>query len=71
FIYISKDLASYGDFFSGIYMFLLSYGIKIPYIHNVILFYLIQKTFLTFVAIAITAYTLYKNYEFNFNKKDY
>ncbi|MEM4397413.1 MAG: hypothetical protein QW757_02170 [Candidatus Woesearchaeota archaeon] len=63
FIYISKDLASYGDFFSCIYMLLLSYGIKIPYVHNIVLFYLIQKTFLTFVAIAITCYVLYKNYE--------
>lgn len=63
FIFISKDIASYGDLISGVYMILLSYGVKIPYIHNIILFYLIQKTFLTFVAIAITFYTLYRTYE--------
>src|SRR5512133_616650 len=56
FILLNKDFASYGDFISGAYMLILSFGIVIPVIHQVILFWLIQKTALTFLAIGFQVF---------------
>ena len=53
FILISKDFASYGDFISGIYLLVLSLGIKIPVVHTIVLFWLLQKTIMTFIAIGL------------------
>ena len=59
FIYLNRDFASYGDFISGIYLLILSFGIKIPYVHNIVLFWLLQKTILTFIAIGLKLILFY------------
>ncbi len=59
FIMISRDFASYGDLFSGFYLALLSTGIKIPYLHQIVFFWLLQKTLLTFIAIGIRLMIFY------------
>ena len=59
FILINRDFASYGDLFSGLYLVLLSTGLKIPYLHQVVFFWLLQKTILTFIAIGIHLMILY------------
>ena len=53
FTFMSKDLASIGDFIAGIYLFVLAFGLKIPILHPIVLLYLAQKTLLTFVAIGV------------------
>ncbi|NTV23112.1 MAG: hypothetical protein HGA85_01910 [Nanoarchaeota archaeon] len=66
FIWLSRDIASYGDFIAGSYMWILSLGISIPYLHQVVIFYLLQKTILTFIAIAFHAMVFYYD-----NKEDF
>ena len=63
FILLSKDFASYGDFVAGLYLLVLSFGIKIPYMHNLVLFYLLQKTILTFIAIGLKLFLFYQEYK--------
>jgi hypothetical protein len=63
FILINKDFASYGDFISGIYMLLLAYGIMIPVVHEIVLFWLIQKTALTFLAIGFYMFLYYQEHK--------
>ena len=60
FILINKDFASYGDLFSGLYLVLLSTGVKIPYLHQVVFFWLLQKTLMTFIAIGLKLFILYQ-----------
>jgi hypothetical protein len=60
---MNRDFASYGDFISGVYLFVMSVGITIPIVHNIILFWLIQKTALTFIAIALQMFLLYQEYK--------
>ena len=62
FIFISRDFASYGDLFSGIYLLVFSYGLKVPVVHTIVLFYLIQKTILTFIAIGLKLLLFYGEY---------
>ncbi len=59
FIFMNRDFASYGDFASGLYLLILSFGLHIPVVHQVILFWLIQKTILTFIAIGIKLMAFY------------
>jgi hypothetical protein len=59
FIFLSKDFASYIDFMCGIYLAILSLGIRIPYVHNVVLFWLLQKTIMTFIAIGLQLFIFY------------
>jgi len=59
FILISKDFASYIDVACGIYLFVLSHGIKIPLLHNVVLLWLLQKTIMTFIAIGLKTVIFY------------
>ena len=66
FIFISRDFASYGDFFSGIYLLILSYGIRLPLIHNIVLFWLLQKTIMTFIAIGLKFTIFYYEYRDSF-----
>ncbi len=63
FILMNKDFASYGDFISGAYMLVLSYGIMLPVIHEIILFWLIQKTALTFLAISLQLFLFYQEHK--------
>jgi hypothetical protein len=63
FILLNRDFASYGDFISGIYMFLLAYGIRLPFVHEIILFWLIQKTAMTFLALAIRLFLFYQEHK--------
>ena len=65
FILLSRDFASYGDLFSGLYLLVLSYGVYVPYLHQVVLFWLLQKTILTFVAIGIKLFVFYYEYKDN------
>jgi hypothetical protein len=60
FIWISKDFASYGDFGAGLYLLILSFGFQVPYVHTVVLFYLLQKTILTFIAIGLKMFLFYQ-----------
>ncbi|MEK6916484.1 MAG: hypothetical protein AABW92_01955 [Nanoarchaeota archaeon] len=60
FILVNRDFASYGDFFSGIYLLVLSYGIHIPYLHQAVFFWLLQKTLLTFIGIGLKLYLFYQ-----------
>ena len=62
FIFLSKDFASYGDFFSGIYLVVLANGVKIPYVHNIVLIWLLQKTIMTFIAIGLKLFLFYYEY---------
>jgi len=59
FIFLNKDFASYGDFFSGIYLVFLANNVKIPYVHNIVLFWLLQKTILTFIGIGLKLFLFY------------
>jgi hypothetical protein len=59
FIMMTRDFASYGDFFSGVYLLVLSYGIFIPVVHQIVLFWLFQKTIMTFVAIGLKLFIYY------------
>jgi hypothetical protein len=59
FIMMTRDFASYGDFFSGIYLLVLSFGITIPVVHSIVLFWLFQKTLMTFVAIGLKLFIYY------------
>jgi hypothetical protein len=59
FTFISKDLASVGDFIAGIYLLVLAFGLKIPILHPIILLYLAQKTLLTFVSMGIKSATYF------------
>ena len=59
FIFLNKDFASYGDFFSGVYLVFLANNVKIPYVHNIVLFWLLQKTLLTFIAIGLKLFLFY------------
>jgi hypothetical protein len=59
FIFMNRDFASYVDFGCGIYLFILSFGLQIPYLHQIVLYWLIQKTALTFLAIAIKIFLYY------------
>lgn len=63
FIFLNKDFASYGDFISGLYMLLLSYGISIPVVQEIVLFWLIQKTALTFLAIGLQMFLFYQEHK--------
>jgi hypothetical protein len=63
FIFMNKDFASYGDFISGIYMLIVSYGIRIPFVHEIVLFWLIQKTALTFLAIGLQLFLFYQEHK--------
>jgi hypothetical protein len=63
FILLTRDFASYGDFISGIYMILLAYGIRIPFVHEIILFWLIQKTAMTFLALTIYLFLFYQEHK--------
>jgi hypothetical protein len=63
FVWMNRDFASYGDFFSGIYLVILANGLRIPYLHNVVLFWLIQKTALTFIAIGLKLVLFYYEYK--------
>jgi hypothetical protein len=63
FILINKDFASYGDFLSGIYMVILAYGFRIPFLHEIILFWLIQKTAMTFLAIGFQLFLFYQEHK--------
>ncbi len=66
FILINRDFASYGDLFSGFYLLVLSFGLKIPVIHQIVFFWLLQKTILTFVAIGIHLFLFYQNHKESF-----
>ena len=63
FILINKDFASYGDFISGIYLLVLSFGLTIPVVHQIVLFWLLQKTILTFVVIGIKLMFFYNHHK--------
>lgn len=63
FILVSRDFASYGDLFSGLYLLLLSGGVKIPYVHQVVFFWLLQKTIMTFIAIGLKLFVFYYEYK--------
>lgn len=58
-----KDFASKIDFISGIYLLILSYGLKIPYVHTLVLLWLLQKTILTFIAIGLKLLIFYYEYK--------
>ncbi|AJF61258.1 TPA: hypothetical protein HA239_01255 [Candidatus Woesearchaeota archaeon] len=60
FVLMNRDLASYGDLFSGIYILVLSFGIKIPYLHQIVFFWLLQKTILTFIGIGLKLFLFYQ-----------
>ena len=66
FILLNRDFASYGDFISGVYLFLLSNGLRIPYVHDIILFWLIQKTIMTFIGIGLKLFVFYHEYKEEF-----
>ncbi|MBN2367607.1 hypothetical protein JXC34_01205 [Candidatus Woesearchaeota archaeon] len=66
FIWLSRDFASYGDFISGIYLLILSFGIQIPFVHQVVLFWLLQKTIMTFIAIGLKLLLFYYEYRESF-----
>ena len=66
FIFMSRDFASYGDFFSGVYMLVLSFGIQIPILHGIVLFWLLQKTIFTFIAIGIKLFIFYHDHREDF-----
>ena len=59
FISISRDFASYGDALSGAYILAMLAGIRLPVLNTVVLAWLGQKTFVTFVKIGIETYWLY------------
>ena len=63
FILVSRDIASYGDLIAGIYLFILSNSIRVPLVHEVVLFYLLQKTILTFIAIGLKLFIFYNEYK--------
>jgi hypothetical protein len=63
FIMMNRDFASYGDFVSGVYLLIMSFGIIIPVVHSIVLFWLIQKTALTFIAIGFQMFLLYHEYK--------
>jgi hypothetical protein len=63
---LNKDFASYGDLFSGFYLLVLSTGIKIPYLHQVVFFWLLQKTIMTFIAIGLKLMIFYYEYKEKF-----
>jgi len=63
FILLSKDFASYIDLFSGLYLVIFANGIRLPYLHGAVLFWLIQKTILTFIAIGFKLMILYYVYQ--------
>ena len=63
FIYFNRDFASYGDFISGIYLLILSFGLKIPFVHTSVLLWLVQKTLLTFIAIGLRFTIFYYEYK--------
>jgi hypothetical protein len=63
FILLNRDFASYGDFISGIYLVVLAHGLKIPYVHNIVLIWLLQKTILTFIAIGLKLLVFYYEYK--------
>ena len=62
FVLLSRDFASYGDLFSGFYLLILSYGIMVPYLHQLVFFWLLQKTILTFIAIGLKLFVFYYEY---------
>ncbi len=66
FVLFSKDFASYGDFISGIYLLVLSFGLEIPIAHQIVLFYLLQKTIMTFIAIGFRVMIFYYEYKHKF-----
>lgn len=66
FVLLNRDFASYGDFFSGIYMALLAFGLKIPIVHNIVLMWLLQKTIMTFIAIGLKLFIFYYEYKEEF-----
>lgn len=62
FVLLNRDFASYGDLISGVYMLILSFGLKIPFVHNLVLLWLLQKTIMTFLAIGLKLFILYYEY---------
>jgi len=58
-----KDFASKIDLLCGIYLLIMRYFTKIPYVHGLVLFWLIQKTALTFIAIFLKLYVYYYHYK--------
>ncbi|MFH2021269.1 MAG: hypothetical protein ABIJ34_07655 [archaeon] len=66
FILMSRDFASYIDLASGIYLGILFLGIRIPVLHEIVLFWLIQKTIMTFIAIGIHLLLFYHQYKDEF-----
>ena len=66
FILLNKDFASYVDLFSGFYLLVLSIGINIPYLHQVVFFWLLQKTIMTFIAIGLKLMIFYYEYKERF-----
>jgi hypothetical protein len=63
FVLISRDFASYGDLFSGFYLLVFSMGVKIPLLHQIVFFWLLQKTIMTFIAIGIKLFVFYHEYK--------
>jgi hypothetical protein len=63
FIMMSKDFASYGDLFSGVYMLGMVFGIHISVVHGIVLFWLVQKTIMTFIALGVQIFILYYSYK--------
>jgi hypothetical protein len=59
FIFLNRDFASYGDLFSGIYLFILHLGLQIPILHQIVFFWLLQKTIMTFIAIGMKLMLFY------------
>jgi hypothetical protein len=62
FILLSRDFASYIDLGCGVYLFIMFLGLTIPVLHQIVLFWLIQKTALTFLAIGVKLMLFYYQY---------
>ncbi len=60
FVLLSKDIASYGDAASGIYIILFAIGLRIPILNTAFIIYLVQKTILTMIKVSIETYSIYR-----------
>lgn len=66
FILINRDFASYIDLGCGLYLLCLSMGLKIPYVHQIVFYWLLQKTIMTFIAIGLKLMLFYDQYKEEF-----
>ncbi len=56
FIFVSKDIASFGDALSGVYILMFIIGLSSSVLNTIVLLYLGQKTFFTFVKISVETF---------------